>query len=100
MLKSNALLVAAGAAGAGIVAGLAQSGLLHKGVVVATSAVMAATDAVTAETQAIVDGANDARAEARRAAKIDAEVKARLAELEPELRAKATQKVDGEAPVA
>lgn len=91
----HVLLFAGGAAAAGIIAGLAQNGMLHKGAVAVTSGVMAASDAVNAESQSIVDDANDCRAEARRQAKIDAEVNALIAELEPELREKAEKKIDG-----
>ena len=66
------------AAAAGAVAGLANSGLLHKAAVATTCAGMKVADAVTAETQAVVDDANDVAAEARRQAKIDAAVADRL----------------------
>ena len=81
---------------AGAVAGLANSGLLHKAAVAVTTAGIKATDAVAAETQSIVDDANDATAEARRQAKIDAAVAARLAALEGDIRAEVTAEVDAE----
>lgn len=90
-------IFAAGAAAAGTVAGLAASGLLHKGAVAVTAGCMAAADAVTAETQAIADDAGDKRAEARRQAKIDAAVKEEIAKLEPGIREQATARVDAEA---
>lgn len=87
-------LFAGGAAAAGAVAGLAQSGLLHRGAVAVTSGCMAVADAMSAEAQSIADDADDCRAEARRQAKIDAAVKDRLSELEPQIRREATEKVD------
>lgn len=97
MSVAHGWIFAAGAAAAGVVAGLGASGLLHKGAVAVTSGCMAAADAVTNETQAIADDANDKRAEARRKAKIDAAVKEEIAKLEPGIREKATAKVDAEA---
>ena len=72
MKVNHAWFAVAGAAAAGAVAGLANSGLLHKAAVAVTTAGIKVTDAVAAETQSIVDDANDATAEARRQAKIDA----------------------------
>jgi hypothetical protein len=91
-------IFATGAVAAGAIAGLANRGILHKGAVAVTTGAMAAADAVNAETQSIVDDANDCRAEARRQAKIDAEVKERMAEIEPEILEKAIKKVDSAAP--
>ena len=54
------------------------------------------TDRVSAETQNVVDEANDVVAEARRESKIDAAVRARLAELEEGIRAEVTKQVDAE----
>ena len=88
------LLFAAGAAAAGVAAGLANNGVLHKAAATVTSYAIAANDAVTAETQAIVDDANDMRAEARRKAKIDAAVKEEMAALEEDIRAKVTKRID------
>lgn len=88
--------VAMGAAAAGAVAGLANSGLLHKAVVATTCAGMKVADVVTAETQAVVDDANDVAAEARRQAKIDAAVADRLSALEADIRAEVTAKIDAE----
>ena len=87
--------VAMGAAAAGAVAGLANSGLLHKAAVATTCAGMKVADVVTAETQAVVDDANDV-AEARRQAKIDAAVADRLSALEADIRAEVTAKIDAE----
>ncbi|MDD5800288.1 MAG: DUF1490 domain-containing protein [Coriobacteriales bacterium] len=89
-------LFAGGAAAAGAVAGLATSGILHKGAVAVTSGAMRVADAVGSETQSIVDDANDSVAEARRQAKIDAAVKERLAQAEQKIREEVTQKVDEE----
>ena len=88
--------VAMGAAAAGVVAGLANSGLLHKAAVATTCAGMKVADVVTAETQAVVDDANDVAAEARRQAKIDAAVADRLSALEADIRAEVTAKIDAE----
>lgn len=96
MKVNHAWFAVAGAATAGAVAGLANSGLLHKAAVAVTTAGIKVTDAVAAETQSIVDDANDATAEARRQAKIDAAVAARLAALEGDIRAEVTAEVDAE----
>lgn len=88
--------VAVGAAAAGAVAGLANSGLLHKAAVATTCAGMKVADVVTAETQAVVDDANDVAAEARRQAKIDAAVADRLSALEADIRAEVTAMIDAE----
>ena len=88
--------VAMGAAAAGAVAGLANSGLLHKAAVATTCAGMKVADVVTAETQAVVADANDVAAEARRQAKIDAAVADRLSALEADIRAEVTAKIDAE----
>ena len=96
MKVNHAWFAVGGAAAAGAVAGLANSGLLHKAAVAVTTAGIKATDAVAAETQSIVDDANDATAEARRQAKIDAAVAARLAALEGDIRAEVTAEVDAE----
>lgn len=96
-LQKHALFAAGGAALAGLVAGLASNGSLHKAAVAVTTAGMRVSDAVTAETQSIVDDANDARAEARRQAKIDAAVSERLAALEDDIRAEVTAQLDAEA---
>ena len=96
-LQKNALFAAGGAALAGLVAGLASNGALHKAAVAVTTAGMRVSDAVSAETQSIVDDANDACAEARRQAKIDAAVAERLAALEDNIRAEVTAQVDAEA---
>ena len=93
---NHALLFAAGAATAGVVAGLANNGTLHKAAAKVASYAMAANDAVTAETQAIMDDAADMRAEARRKAKIDAAVAEELAALEEDVRAKVTKRIDKE----
>lgn len=90
------LIAAAGAATAGVVAGLAQNGTLHKAAVAVTTCGMKIGDAINAEGQSIADDAADARAEARRQAKIDAAVKARLAEMEASVREEVTKKVDAE----
>ena len=79
--------VAMGAAAAGAVAGLANSGLLHKAAVATTCAGMKV---------AVVDDANDVAAEARRQAKIDAAVADRLSALEADIRAEVTAKIDAE----
>ncbi len=89
-------LFAGGAAAAGAIAGLAQSGLLHKGAVAVTTGVMAAGDAISAENQSIADEAADNRAAARRQAKIDAAVKERLDAVEADIRKEVTAKVDAE----
>lgn len=89
-------IFAGGAAAAGAVAGLAQSGLLHKGAVAVTTGCLKVGDVVSAETQSIVDDANDCRAEARRQAKIDAAVKERLESMEAGIREEVTKQVDGE----
>lgn len=96
MKVNHAWFAVTGAATAGAVAGLANSGLLHKAAVAVTTAGIKVTDAVAAETQSIVDDANDATAEARRQAKIDAAVAARLAALEGDIRAEVTAEVDSE----
>lgn len=90
------LLFAAGAAAAGVAAGLASNGTLHKAAATVASYAMAANDAVNAESQAIMDDANDMRAEARRQEKINAAVKAELAELEGDIRAKIEKRLDKE----
>ena len=100
MSAPHVLIAHGGAAAAGIVAALGQTGLLHKGAVAVTTGCMAASDAVTAETQAILDGANDNRAAARRQAKIDAAVAERLAALEEGIREEVTAQVDGAAAAA
>lgn len=87
-----------GAATVGAVAGLAQSGILHNAAVQVTAGCMKAGDAISAGTQSIVDDANDLNAEARRQNKIDAAVKARMAEIEKDVRAEVTKQVDSEAP--
>lgn len=89
-------IFAGGAAAAGLVAGLASNGTLHKGAVAVTTGCMKAADAVTSETQSIVDDANDNRAEARRQKKIDSAVKERIDALEPDIRAEVTKLVDEE----
>lgn len=89
-------LFAGGAAAAGAIAGLASSGVLHKGAVAVTSGAMRVADAVSSETQSIVDDANDNVAEARRNAKIDAAVKERVAEAEQKIRAEVTAQMDAE----
>ena len=96
MKVNHAWFAVAGAAAAGAVAGLANSGLLHKAAVAVTTAGIKVTDAVAAETQSIVDDANDVAAEARRQAKIDAAVVDRMAALEADIRAEVTAKVDAE----
>ena len=93
---NHLVIFAAGAAAAGVTAGLANSGVLHKAAAKVASAAMAVNDAVTAETQAIMDDANDMRAEARRQAKIDAAVKEELAALEEDIRTKVTKRIDKE----
>ena len=90
----HALFAVGGATVAGVVAGLASKGILHKGAVAVTSGVMAANEAITAETQSILDDANDCRAEVRRKALIDAAVKERLAKIEDEIRAEETARID------
>ena len=96
MKLTNWCLAASGAAIAGVVAGLASNGTLHKVAVKATACGLRVTDRVAAETQNVVDEANDVVAEARRESKIDAEVRARLAELEEGIRAEVTKQVDAE----
>ena len=93
---NHLIIFAAGAAAAGVAAGLANNGVLHKAAAKVAAAAMAANDAVTAETQAIMDDANDMRAEARRQAKIDAAVKEELAALEEDIRAKVAKRIDKE----
>ena len=95
MKLNNWCLAAGGAALAGVVAGLASNGTLHKAAVKATACGLRVTDRVSAETQN-VDEANDVVAEARRESKIDAAVRARLAELEEGIRAEVTKQVDAE----
>lgn len=94
MSVSHFWIGVAGAAAAGCVAGLAQSGLLHKGAVAVTSAGMKLSDVVSAETQSVVDDANDAVAEARRKNKIDAAVKERLAAEADRIRAEVMAEID------
>ena len=96
MKLTNWCLAASGAAIAGVVAGLASNGTLHKVAVKATACGLRVTDRVSAETQNVVDEANDVVAEARRESKIDAAVRARLAELEEGIRAEVTKQVDAE----
>jgi len=96
MKLTNWCLAAGGAALAGVVAGLASNGTLHKVAVKATACGLRVTDRVAAETQNVVDEANDVVAEARRESKIDAAVRARLAELEEGIRAEVTKQVDAE----
>ena len=96
MKLNNWCLAAGGAALAGVVAGLASNGTLHKAAVKATACGLRVTDRVSAETQHVVDEANDVVAEARRESKIDAAVRARLAELEEGIRAEVTKQVDAE----
>lgn len=96
MKLTNWCLAAGGAALAGVVAGLASNGTLHKVAVKATACGLRVTDRVSAETQNVVDEANDVVAEARRESKIDAAVRARLAELEEGIRAEVTKQVDAE----
>lgn len=96
MKLTNWCLAASGAAIAGVVAGLASNGTLHKVAVKATACGLRVTDRVAAETQNVVDEANDVVAEARRESKIDAAVRARLAELEDGIRAEVTKQVDAE----
>ena len=94
MSLHHALFAAGGVAFAGVIAGLAQKGILHKGAVAVTSGALAASDAITTGTQNIIDDANDMRAEARRQAKIDAAVKERLAQLEETIREEETARID------
>ena len=96
MKLNNWCLAAGGAALASVVAGLASDGILHKAAVKATACGLRVTDRVSAETQNVVDEANDVVAEARRESKIDAAVRARLAELEEGIRAEVTKQVDAE----
>ena len=96
MKLTNWCLAASGAAIAGVVAGLASNGTLHKVAVKATACGLRVTDRVAAETQNVVDEANHVVAEARRESKIDAAVRARLAELEEGIRAEVTKQVDAE----
>ena len=96
MKLTNWCLAASGAAIAGVVAGLASNGTLHKVAVKATACGLRVTDRGAAETQNVVDEANDVVAEARRESKIDAAVRARLAELEEGIRAEVTKQVDAE----
>ncbi len=96
MKLTNWCLAASGAAIAGVIAGLASNGTLHKVAVKATACGLRVTDRVAAETQNVVDEANDVVAEARRESKIDAAVRARLAELEEGIRAEVTKQVDAE----
>ena len=93
-MSHHALIALGGAAAAGAIAGLASSGALHKAAVAVAGAGMRVSDAVSAETQSIVDDANDADAEARRKAKIDAAVSERLSDLEKDIRAEVTAQVD------
>lgn len=93
-MSHHALIALGGAAAAGAIAGFASSGALHKAAVAVAGAGMRVSDAVSAETQSIVDDANDAVAEARRKAKIDAAVSERLSDLEKDIRAEVTAQVD------
>ncbi|MGN0070324.1 MAG: DUF1490 domain-containing protein [Atopobiaceae bacterium] len=93
-------IFAGGAATAGVVAGIVQSKSFHDALVHITAGCMKAGDAVSSATQSIVDDANDLNAEARRKNKIDAEVAARLAELEKGVRADVTKQVDEAAAAA
>ncbi len=94
MSVNHLWIAAAGAAAAGCVAGLAQSGILHKGAVAVTSCGMRVADAVSAETQNIVDDASDTVAEARRKSKIDAEVRERVAAEAERIRKEVTAEID------
>lgn len=96
MISHNVIIAAAGAAVAGVVAGLANSGLLHKGAVKVTSGAIRVGEAIQAETQSIVDDANDATAEARRKARIEAAVRDKMADLEQGVRESVTAQVDAE----
>ncbi len=93
-------IFAGGAAAAGVVAGIAQSKGFHDALVHITAGCMKAGDAVSSATQSIVDDATDLNAEARRKNKIDAEVAARLAELEKGVREDVTKQVDEAAAAA
>ena len=90
------LFAVGGAVAAGIAAGLANNGMLHKAAVNVTAKALEASEAVNAETQAIMDDANDMLAESRRQAKIDAAVRAELEALEPGIREKVIAKIDKE----
>lgn len=92
----HALFALGGAALAGLTAGLAANGSLHRAAVTVTTKAMRVSDAVNAETQCIVDEANDAVAEARRQAKIDAAVAERLAVIERQVRAEVAAEVDAQ----
>ncbi len=87
---------AAGAALAGVVAGFASNGTLHKAAVKATACGLRVSDCVAAETQNVVDEANDVVAEARREARIQAAVDARLAQLEEGIREEVIKQIDTE----
>ena len=92
MKVNHAWFAVAGAAAAGAVAGLANSGLLHKAAVAVTTAGIKVTDAVAAETQSIVDEADNAALFGL----ANAAVAARLAALEGDIRAEVTAEVDAE----
>jgi hypothetical protein len=96
MSLQHILLAVGGAAVAGVAAGLAKNGTLHKAAVKVAAGAMMASDAINAETQAIMDDANDVLAEQRRQAKIDAAVKAELEAMEADVRKKVTAKIDKE----
>lgn len=89
-------IFAGGAAAAGVAAGIVSSKAFHDALVHVTAGCMKAGDAISAGTQSIVDDAADLNAEARRQSRIDAAVAERMAEIEKEVRAEVTTKVDSE----
>ena len=92
MFKSRFWTFAAGMVAAGAVATASKNESVHNGVVRATAACMRAADAVSSATQDVIDRANDINVEARQKAKVDAAVKARMAEIEAEVRAEVEKK--------
>lgn len=88
----HAFYAAAGVALAGVVAGITTKESMRKAAVRTTVLGMRVSDACTRELQTIIDEASDVRAEAREQAKLDAAVRARLAELEPGIRAELASK--------
>ena len=95
IVKHSSLVFGAlGVVATGVVAGLAQCGVLRKAAVKATVVGLQATDVCSRELQNIVDEAQDVSAEARREARIDACVRQRLAKLEPGIRSEVREQFD------
>lgn len=84
--KNNIVVALAGAAACGVVAGLAQTGMLRKVAVKAMAEGLRVNDFVMAKTQSMVDEAQDVSAEARLQARIDAAVRERMGALEADIR--------------